>query len=59
MNPQGARVLDVMLHDYRAIDGIRVPLTLTASKRIKHLDSWPLKIPYVPGGDRQVVGDDD
>jgi hypothetical protein len=28
MNAQGARVLDVTLHDYRAIDGIRVPFAI-------------------------------
>jgi hypothetical protein len=28
MNAQGARVLDVALHDYRAIDGIRVPFAI-------------------------------
>src|ERR1700730_8663971 len=33
----------------------RGQLTLTVSKRIKPLDSWPLKILHVPGGDRQLA----
>jgi hypothetical protein len=28
LNAQGARVLDVTLHDYRTIDGIRVPFAI-------------------------------
>jgi hypothetical protein len=47
MNAQGARVLDVSLHDYRAIEGIRVPFaidyrspngTLLASDRVERVE---------------------
>lgn len=47
MNAQGARVLDVALHDYRAIEGIRVPFaidyrspdgTLLASDRLDRVE---------------------
>ena len=46
MNAQGARVLDVSLHDYRAVEGIRVPFaidyrradgTLLASDRLERV----------------------
>jgi hypothetical protein len=47
LNAQGARVLDVALHDYRAIEGIRVPFaidyrspdgTLLASDRLERVE---------------------
>jgi len=47
LNAQGARILDVALHDYRAIEGIRVPFaidyrspdgTLLASDRLERVE---------------------